>query len=1567
METMSRDRRPASRTGKSFSGLRFVALCLLLFGFSKSAWAVCTSPQSATIGQGGSATFSCADYGFSSPAIANPSHGSLLFDEPTLIYNNSGDGSSSDTFTVTDDNGQNIVFNITITGGSPPTGTSNSVIVAYGSTNNNLPLTVTGSPTSVTITSAPSHGSASTSGASILYTPTAGYGGADQVTYTATNASGTSLPATVSITVAAPVITYAPANPPDGTFAVAYSQSIAGASGGTAPYTYAVTSGQLPSGIVLDPNTGVLSGTPSAAGTASFSVTASDHSTGGGPYHSAAKALTLTVNGPTITLSPATVPNGTVHAAYPSTSLTASGGTSPYNFSVPTNQLPPGLTLTTGGVLSGTPTTAGTYSFTVTATDANSSTGTQAYSVTIAAVAPQAPTIGTATAGAAGSGQAQVAFTPPSDDGGSPITTYTAVSTPGNLTATASGSPITITGLSAGNNYSFKVTAKNSAGTSPESGASNSVQMLAAQTITFNNPGSLQYGTSETLTASASSGLSVQFSTSSAGVCTITSGGALTLVGAGNCIINANQAGDTTYAAAPQVTQTFAVTAVLPGAPTIGTATAADTQATVSFTPPASNGGAPITEYIATSNPGGITGTSSGSPVTVPGLTNGVPYTFKVVARNSQGTGGESAASNSVTPIASQTITFNNPGPQNFGTTPAMVATATSGLQVTFTSGTQSVCTVTTGGQLTTISPGNCTIHADQAGNSSFTPAPQVTQTFQIVVPGGAVSFATPSPLPTATGGSAYSLTLSSSGGAAPYSYNLIAGTFPLGMTPSSAGTIAGTPITAGVFNFTMRVIDAASQTATKTYQLTVNAPAVALTPSTLPQGKVAVAYATTTLTASGGTAPYHFAVSTGTLPPGLVLAPSGVVSGTPTVPGAFNVTVTATDYNGFQGAQAYSVAVGQAVPIVVNGSTSVPANGAVTIPVASQGGPVTSVTVSQAPAHGTAVVNGLNIVYTPTHDYFGSDTLQYTATGPGGTSAPASVAITVVPGAVPTASAQAATLLAGKSVTIHAVANATNGPFTTAAVVTPPTSGTAVVQGTDIVYTAAADASGSLGFDYTVSNVFGASQPAHVALTVNPMPVAPSLAGTVVAGNSVAVNLTATAHGGPFTAAKVVSIAPSNAGAASIQSTADGYVLSFNAAPAFGGSAQIMYTLSNAYAESTPGTVTVTVTPRSDPSKDPEVLGVLDAQAEAARRMATGQISNFQRRLETLHSGGGASGFSNGLTVSSASNSRRLQGMNGPDGADPLYRVDTTGNARFLVQPDATPTPAADGRSAGGSLPGDIAVWTGGAINFGKMQAGTSDNGIDFTTSGVSMGVDKAFSSTFAAGLGVGYGHDRSDVGEHNSRSSVDAYNAVLYGSYHPADSVYVDGLLGYQWLDYDARRYVTDDGGTVHGSRDGKQWFGSISVGYQHQADDMTLTPYGRLDVARAQLEGYTESGDSVYALTYQGQTVKTATGTLGLLAQWTARRDYGVWSPQLRAEFGHDMQGSSTATMRYADSLQGPLYQATLASQSRNHTMVGVGVALQTLKGWLLRMEYQNYLDNTSKDNQSILLGIEKKFDP
>ena len=163
-----------------------------------------------------------------------------------------------------------------------------------------------------------------------------------------------------------PPITLSPAPLPVGRVDVAYSQQIT-ATGGTGPYTFTVVSGTLPVGLTLS-SVGLLLGTPTTLGASPITIQATDGNGCPGFITFVMAAATC----PVITFSPPTLPIGNVGVAY-SQQITASGGTA--TFSVVGGTLPAGLTLSSGGLLSGTPTTLGSSPVTIEATDGNGCPG----------------------------------------------------------------------------------------------------------------------------------------------------------------------------------------------------------------------------------------------------------------------------------------------------------------------------------------------------------------------------------------------------------------------------------------------------------------------------------------------------------------------------------------------------------------------------------------------------------------------------------------------------------------------------------------------------------------------------------------------------------------------------------------------------------------------------------------------------------------------------------------------------------------------------------------------------------------------------------------------------------------------------------------------------------------------------------------------------------------------------------------------------------------------------------------------------------------------------------------
>jgi hypothetical protein len=186
------------------------------------------------------------------------------------------------------------------------------------------------------------------------------------------------------------VLTVTTTSLPSGTVGVSYSSAIL-VTGGTTPYAF--TAANLPGGLSINGTSGLISGTPSsgAAGTASATIKVTD-STQPTPQ-SVSSALSITISPVALTITTTSLPGGVVGSAYPATTLAASGGTGSYSWSLTSgSNLPAGLSLSTAGEITGTPTTAGSTSFGVTVADSSTPAPlTQTATFTIAVSAAAAP------------------------------------------------------------------------------------------------------------------------------------------------------------------------------------------------------------------------------------------------------------------------------------------------------------------------------------------------------------------------------------------------------------------------------------------------------------------------------------------------------------------------------------------------------------------------------------------------------------------------------------------------------------------------------------------------------------------------------------------------------------------------------------------------------------------------------------------------------------------------------------------------------------------------------------------------------------------------------------------------------------------------------------------------------------------------------------------------------------------------------------------------------------------------------------------------------------------------
>ena len=280
-----------------------------------------------------------------------------------------------------------------------------------------------------------------------------------------------------------------------------------------------------------------------------------------------------------------------------------------------------------------------------------------------------------------------------------------------------------------------------------------------------------------------------------------------------------------------------------PGAPSGVSAVGGDASAVVSFSPPADDGGSPISSYTVTAvdstspGNGGQTASDTGSPITVSGLTNGDSYTFTVTATNGVGTGPSSSPSNSVTPVAAATkpgaptgvsatagdasarVSFSPPSSDggsaisSYTVTAVDSTTPANGGQTASDTGSPITVSGLTNGDsytFTVTATNGVGTGPSSSPSNSVVPAPLSTLTI------------TTTAIPFGVAAAPYSTQLTAAGGTGPYTWSVASGTLPSGLSLSGAGVLSGTPKGTGSFSFTISVRDSSAQQQTASHAFTM-------------------------------------------------------------------------------------------------------------------------------------------------------------------------------------------------------------------------------------------------------------------------------------------------------------------------------------------------------------------------------------------------------------------------------------------------------------------------------------------------------------------------------------------------------------------------------------------------------------------------------------------------------------------------------------------------------------------------------------------------------------------------
>jgi len=343
-------------------------------------------------------------------------------------------------------------------------------------------------------------------------------------------------------------------------------------------------------------------------------------------------------------------------------------------------------------------------------------------------------------------------------------------------------------------------------------------------------------------------------------------------------------------------------------------------------------------------------------------------------------------------------------------------------------------------------------------------------------------------------------------------------------------------------------------------------------------------------------------------------------------------------------------------------------------------------------------------------------------------------------------------------------------------------------------------------------------------------------------------------------------------------------------------------------------------------------------------------QVSNIQARLVALR--GGVSGLSlGGLALN-------YRGDYLPFGNMARAVINHTNRLNIEFDEDIQRNSSADSNN------GFVSPWgafINGRIDIGEQDATANGTGYDFTTQGITLGVDYRYSYQLVVGGALGFANTDVDLSAGSGTQDIDAMTFMTFGNFYPSEASYLDWIVSYGRSDYQLSRNINFTGVSTHakGETKGDLTAIALSAGGNFNKKEWLLTPYGRIEWVRVTIDAYSETGGDGLALKLSDQTISSVTTAFGGQVSVAINKDWGILTPSIKLEWEHEFRDDARLiTARFVESPDAILNLPT-DEPDRNYANAGISLSATFADSKVLALSYESVLGKEGYSSSTIQL--------